>query len=213
MGGRQPSDSGALGSFITNSHPRLLTQRRHEQGLAAYTKHQFTSFDTNNALGLGSFGAVGGFTQGFAALGGGLIQTFYMNSFCNDMCQHRWVVMSVARRGAGWTEVKRIEDYLWLGLLTPLTVPSPPHSIVATSLTATTIVNMVAASIYVRQGLVCKRSVALVGGVGGIALVGSSYLALKVPEREMKTAFAGFLVFSSAMMIRKGWSAVRRLWR
>ncbi|GMH56772.1 hypothetical protein TrRE_jg4205, partial [Triparma retinervis] len=108
----------------------------------------------------------------FAALGGGLIQTFYMSSFCKDICQ---------------------------------------HSIVATSLAATTLVNLVAASIYLSQGLVCKRSVLLVGGVGGVALVGSSYMALKVPEKQMKTAFATFLVLSSAMMIRKGMPALRRL--
>lgn len=84
------------------------------------------------------------------------------------------------------------------------------HSIVATSLAATTLVNLIAASIYLRQGLVCKRSVMIMGGVGGMALVGSSYMALKVPERQMKTAFAAFLVVSSAIMIRKGVPALRR---
>ena len=43
-----------------------------------------------------------------------------------------------------------------------------------------------------------------------MALVGSSYMALKVPERQMKTAFAAFLVVSSAIMIRKGVPALRR---
>ena len=84
------------------------------------------------------------------------------------------------------------------------------HSIVATSLAATTLVNLIAASIYLHQGLVCKRSVMIMGGVGGMALVGSSYMALKVPERQMKTAFAAFLVVSSAIMIRKGVPALRR---
>ncbi|GMI45198.1 hypothetical protein TrCOL_g3343 [Triparma columacea] len=148
-----------------------LMERRKNEGFMDYTMNQFRDFDRSNVMGLAGFGAVGGFTQGFAALGGGLIQTSYMSSFCKDICQ---------------------------------------HSIVATSLAATTLVNLIAASIYLHQGLVCKRSVMIMGGVGGMALVGSSYMALKVPERQMKTAFAAFLVVSSAIMIRKGVPALRR---
>ena len=51
-----------------------LMERRKDEGFIDYTMNQFRDFDRSNVMGLAGFGAVGGFTQGFAALGGGLIQ-------------------------------------------------------------------------------------------------------------------------------------------
>jgi len=83
----------------TRARIRTLQEAVDKAGLFQFTKRQFGNFSLDPAKhpGLLVSGGVGGFTQGFAAFGGGLIQTYYMANFMSpDLIQHQIIGTSLA---------------------------------------------------------------------------------------------------------------------
>ena len=76
------------------------------------------------------------------------------------------------------------------------------HTIIATALSATTLINTSATVIHFRMGHVHVRAAALLSAVAACTAVGASYLALRIDEAKLRQFLSVAVLASSVPMLR-----------
>ena len=76
------------------------------------------------------------------------------------------------------------------------------HTIIATALSATTLINTSATVFHFRMGHVHVRAAALLSGVAACTAVGASYLALRIDEAKLRQFLSVAVLASSVPMLR-----------